>query len=409
MQARTRVAGLIAIAVAMSCAMVAAAPAQAITPTGEWARYTACPLDNPAFVEPPANVASGYCVWAQTTSGQVTIGTKTVPIVNPITLQGGFTGAGTPLNWFNASPASQTLVDPGQPVPGGLNGNPDDTSPGNSVTAKTELVGPVMLSTENLLFQEGTGLQLPVKVHLINPTLGASCYIGSDSDPVVLSLTTGTTNPPPPNTPISGHFLDLEFNDSFTNITIGDLGLVDNAFSAPVANGCGSGGNLDPAVNAIVGLPSPAGTNTAILNGPSALGLYNQVLASVTQVPGPFVIGDQNADIGSKVTFWGAQWSKRNSLSGGPAPSSFQGLATHAPSSLALPCGGSWTANAGGSVLPPATLPPYIAVIASSKITKSGAKISGDVPRVAIVRTNPGYSPDPSTPGTGTVIDQYGC
>jgi hypothetical protein len=409
MSARTRVAGLIAIAVAMSCPMVAAAPALAITPTGDWARYTACPLDDPA--NPTILSEPGYCVWAQTTDGQVTIGNKTVPIVNPITLQGAFTGAGTPLNWFNASPASQTLVDPGQPVPGGLNGNPDDTSPGNSVTAKTELVGPIMLSTENLLFQEGTGLQLPVKVHLINPTLGASCYIGSDSDPIVLNLTTGTTSPPPPNTPISGNFADLEFVDEFTQITVGVTDLVDNGFSAPVANGCGSGGNLDPAVNAIVGLPSAAGTNTAILNGSSALGLTPMVLASIPQVPGPFVIGDQNASIGSKVTFWGAKWSKRNSLSGGPAPSSFQGLASHAPSNLSLPqCGGSWTANAGGSVLPPATLPPYIAVIASSSITKSGSKISGNnVPEVTIVRTDPGYSPDPSTPGTGTVIYQTGC
>src|SRR5262249_23445237 len=118
MQARTRVAGLIAI-VAMSCVIVGAAPALAITPSGDWARYTACPLDDPT-VDPILITEPGYCVWAQTTSGQVTIGTKTVPIVNPITVQGAFTGAGTPLNWFNASPASQTLVDPGQPVPGGL-------------------------------------------------------------------------------------------------------------------------------------------------------------------------------------------------------------------------------------------------------------------------------------------------
>src|SRR5262245_9941174 len=136
MHVRTRVVGLIATAVAMSCAMVAAAPAQAITPTGEFAPYTACPVDNSAFVES----GDGNCVWSQTTGGQVTIGTKTVPVVNPITLQGGFTGASPNLIWFNASPASQTLVDPGQPVPGGLNGNPDDTSPGNSVTAQTELV-----------------------------------------------------------------------------------------------------------------------------------------------------------------------------------------------------------------------------------------------------------------------------
>jgi len=324
-----------------------------------------------------------------------------------------FTGAGTPLNWFNASPASQTLVDPGQPVPGGLNGNPDDTSPGNSVTAKTELVGPVQLSTENLLFQEGTGLQLPVKVHLINPTLGESCYIGSDSDPIVLNLTTGMTSPPPPNTSVNGAFGDLEFVDEFTQITIGVLGLVDNAFSAPGANGCGSDGNLDAAVNAIVGLPSAAGHNTAILNGSSGLGLTPMVLASIPQVPGPFVIGDQNAAAGSKVTFWGAQWWRRNSLSGGPAPSSFKGLASQAPSNLSLPlqCGG-WSANAGGSISPPATLAPYIPVIASSSITKSGSKISGDnVPEVTIVKTDPiAPSEKGRVPGrlTGTVIYQSG-
>src|SRR5262249_13890276 len=167
-------------------------------------------------------------------------------------------------------------------------------------------------------------------------------------------------------------------------------------------------------------LPSAAGHNTAILNGSSALGLTPMVLASIPQVPGPFVIGDENATIGSKVTFWGAKWSKRNSLSGGPAPSSFKGLTSDAPSNLSLPqCGGSWTTNAcgrrlacraGGSLVPPATLPPCIAGIASSSITKAGPNISGNnVPAVTIIKTDPGYSPDPNTPGTGTVVYQTTC
>ena len=34
---------------------------------------------------------------------------------------------------------------------------------------------------------------LPIKVRLVNPLLGAECSIGSNSHPIVLSLTTGTS------------------------------------------------------------------------------------------------------------------------------------------------------------------------------------------------------------------------
>ena len=50
----------------------------------------------------------------------------------------------------------------------------------------------------------GTTLTLPVRVHLENLFLGSGCYVGSASNPVTIELTTGTTNPPPPNKPISG-------------------------------------------------------------------------------------------------------------------------------------------------------------------------------------------------------------
>ena len=47
-----------------------------------------------------------------------------------------------------------------------------------------------------------------------------------------------------------------------------------------------------------------------------------------------------------------------------------------------------------------------MAVIASGKIVQSGSTISGDVPQVVVVRTKPGYAPDPGHAGTGTVVDQ---
>ena len=118
---------------------------------------------------------------------------------------------------------------------------------------------------------------------------------------------------------------------------------------------------------------------------------------------GSFVIGDLNAAVGNTVTFWGAQWAKVNSLSGGPAPRAFKGFADQ--TSTAPPtCGGSWITDPGNSSGPPASVPPFMAVIASSPVTKSGATISGDVPKIVIVKTNPGYGPSPGQTGTGTVV-----
>jgi len=42
---------------------------------------------------------------------------------------------------------------------------------------------------------------------------------------------------------------------------------------------------------------------------------------------GGFVVGDQSGHTGSKATFWGAQWSSNNSLTGGTAQSTFKGFA----------------------------------------------------------------------------------
>ena len=105
--------------------------------------------------------------------------------------------------------------------------------------------------------------------------------------------------------------------------------------------------------------------------------------------------------VGRTVTFWGNQWAKNNSLSGGAAPTAFKGYDNK---STMPTCGGSWTTDPGNSSVPPARVPQYLAVIVSSKVAKSGSAISGDVKEVIIVKTNPGYSSDPGHPGTGTVI-----
>ena len=117
---------------------------------------------------------------------------------------------------------------------------------------------------------------------------------------------------------------------------------------------------------------------------------------------GAFVIGDKSATQNASVTFWGAQWAKQNSLSGGGAPSAFKGFADG--SSTNPKCGDTFTASPGNSGKPPATVPAYMAVIVASSITKSGSTIKGTVRRVVIVKTDPGYGPSPGHPGTGKVV-----
>jgi len=118
---------------------------------------------------------------------------------------------------------------------------------------------------------------------------------------------------------------------------------------------------------------------------------------------GSMIVGNLDTATGTAVEFWGADWSTQNSLSGGPAPDSFKGFADNSLQS----CGGTWTTRPGNSSVPPAILPSYMGVIASSAAHQSGSTISGDGPIIVVVKTNPGYSTDPGHPGTGTVIATY--
>ncbi len=117
---------------------------------------------------------------------------------------------------------------------------------------------------------------------------------------------------------------------------------------------------------------------------------------------GSFVIGDKS-DTGN-VTFWSSQWAKVNTLSGGKAPSSFKGfanvLSSHPPS-----CGGTWSTPPGNSPPPiKGPLPSYMAVLVTSSVDKVGPMISGNTPMIVIVKTDPGYAPNPGHRGTGSVV-----
>ncbi len=118
---------------------------------------------------------------------------------------------------------------------------------------------------------------------------------------------------------------------------------------------------------------------------------------------GQFVIGNLvNMAGGATVNIWGSQWSQNNPMSVGSAPSAFKGF----EDGSAIPtCGdNTWTSQPGNSSNPPATVPEFMRVIVSSSITTNGSVITGNVSRVVIIKTNPGYGPSPGQQGTGKVI-----
>jgi hypothetical protein len=255
---KKRSAGLLGALVALVASMAILVPvAQATTPAPGYERFAGCP-------SPSENPSTALCLRSVITSGHFQMGSKDVPIKNPITMVGG-------LNEEFAGFAANSkggLSPVKQEVPGGVIGLTGLdwlvnflNLEGLKLYAVTELVGVPTI---------GETLSLPIRVHLINPVLGNNCYVGSPSNPIKLNLTEGTTNPPPPNKPITGKQAENSFDAETEIITMKNAVAVDNSFAAPGASGCVLTlfGFIPISINGLVnsqsGLPSPAGTNETV-------------------------------------------------------------------------------------------------------------------------------------------------
>lgn len=216
----------------------------------------------PNFSDCPPVPGGGVCIDIQSNSGELVIKGFHVPLGHSLEIRGGVNETSNSLipprgtNGFFAEP-----VD----VPGGLLGI-DLPIWLNEVTATAELAGPA-----SSIVIEGFQIRMPLKVHLSNPLIGSNCYIGSNRSPVNVTLITGTTNPPAPNTPISGQVGTPSFIPPDTFSFTGGVN-VDNAFSIPGASGCGLGlGLINGAINLKLGLPSAAGNNALTIQNNVAL------------------------------------------------------------------------------------------------------------------------------------------
>ncbi len=250
----------------------------ALAHSGEFAKFNFCPSTNTEVRK---------CLYSLTTGGSIVLGKKTTPISSPVTLQGGYgkPNSETLISKFYEATNGITLSKTPQSVPGGLLGIvPPESSPllvkllskfffENSLTsvyATLELAKPaseIQISEFNLLVEEGLALKLPVKVRLENPFLGGSCYVGSNSSPIIWNLTTGETTTSAPNKSIHGTSGLLELKEEAEIAELAGNELVENAWAAPAATGCGGVLSflVDPVIDLMLGLPAKSGENTAIL------------------------------------------------------------------------------------------------------------------------------------------------
>jgi hypothetical protein len=313
---RKRTLILVAVAVMMPLTALASASPASAEPMGIFKVFKYCPLE---YV--PAGLKE--CSYGQTTEGYFKVGTTTVPITGSgktITLQGGNIPTGNPENEaeYFALPAKapgESLSKTELEVPGGLTSiiNCKEITgeflfekglrawckaffEGSllGVTATTELVAneknPVIVNELNLNLESGTALTLPLRVHLKNPLLGNSCYIGSEADPLELHLTTGTTSPPKGFKALKGKRGTPESVEEkeYEKLRLIGNSLVDNTFTAPAPEGCGEvelfgkkyTGVLDFLVESKLKIPNKAGENEAVLTGEQQVTGPRAVIAS---------------------------------------------------------------------------------------------------------------------------------
>jgi hypothetical protein len=285
-QRLARILALVAVSISFALATVTYAGV-----TGDPSEFSLCPTNFTL----PAGATFLLCSHSETTGGQLTIGNSTVSISNnPDTVdlgaypksRFGFLGPEaivTPTN-------GQIFGGPAQVVPGGLLGltgilaplsKPLD--PINQVTSSIELAGPITAATVvdttatkaffcatgplNSCFGEplpSSVLRVPIKVHLHNVVLGPNCYIGSNANPIVLNL-----NETPNSQPVQS---------GAGNATIvSGVEVADDTFAVPGASGCGLLGTLDLALNLKVGLPSPSGKNSALIDEDGEIETAEQV------------------------------------------------------------------------------------------------------------------------------------
>jgi hypothetical protein len=281
--------------------LIAAFAFSAVAATGAWAKtklpslkpLANCPVEGHAENGLPAEL----CVYGETTpkeGGQFTVGPITVPLANSIKLQYGLAieqVPGEPEYYIpptHGAPAITPTPErvPGEPIAhitpqeqeelGWSEGLKYSYSHAKKNVLKTvfeniELAGIPVTNRNNLTNREGTAVEAPVKIKGENrwiAQLGDVCYIGSDAEPIVQHLTSGTSVSPLTGEEISGKVGKISAAYEFELITITDNTLVDNTYPVPGASCTGPySGEIEATIDREFDIPQPAGASETILEG----------------------------------------------------------------------------------------------------------------------------------------------
>jgi hypothetical protein len=245
-------------------------------PTGDFAPFRDCPT---------ANVNTQDCLYGQITAGSIQFDGFDIPITNAITFQAGLeesdnSGSSAWLPAVNGETWTKT-DQPYRPSNSsedcaanllGLDGDAVATLEIPQNLNSDGTIADTSVNFENWLEEEGVGVQMPLEIVVSNPAyLGiavgvtgiapATCTIG----PFLLNLTTGTTSPPAPNSPISGAAGTISTSDGDEILYIDGASLVDNSFSVPAGQ---------------IYAGSPAGSNTVVFQTNVEIASAENVVAS---------------------------------------------------------------------------------------------------------------------------------
>ena len=182
-------------------------------------------------------------------------------------LQVGLVATRTRTFTFVGAPGGSLIADPATVTAGGV-----------TVTATVESAG--MPTDFDLIAGISVGMPiitLPIKIHLVSLPGQRWTWGRAASSARIRTRSSCTRRTPTCRT----RLLDVVSfdpdgtpnpNGPLSSLVVSGTTQGDSTFSVPAASGCGPNGDgsLDGAVNAVVGLPSPSGTNNLVLDDASS-------------------------------------------------------------------------------------------------------------------------------------------
>jgi hypothetical protein len=270
-----------------------------------YGQFKTCPVNTTIEVNEEI-IPMRKCVHAWTRPGEggyYTVGGITVKIKKSIKLQGALSKAGDyfgyeAVNIVVPPEGEPAIVPAGEVVPGEPIGHvslaeqeelgwPQALKESYALAQKhhkfiegkvTEWIEPAgndpdLVSETNLVGESSEpGIVASIQIQGKNKwleELGGNCFIGSEAEPIVQRLATGSVESPLTHEIITGVLEELQFGHEGRNVAV-PTELVDNRYAVPGATGCGGPAYeayLDPAVNHAFGIPAVAGASQTRLIG----------------------------------------------------------------------------------------------------------------------------------------------